>query len=308
MGQSKECRYNQSTDQLQVGGFQTKPQHHCDNDIIQDCTADNAKHTQCIVIIKSLEYNARNDNGCQTDNDGTTPHVYVCIALILRIQTACKRNQTIGYHKPQNLHCIGIDALCARHFFIIARCTEGTTHFCTEEAIHQRDDYNTENRGNNDCTMDISQAENQIIFIYADCLIGFTQNTHIDRIQTQLGQDTCQNTGDTQSHMEDTCYHACQHTDNRSRYQSNRYIMPGKHHHNCNGAACRNAAVYGHIRKIQYLKGDVNADGKNTPNQPLGDGARKGIEQCHNIHKYTSFYAFFFYRNKRSTCFAYSCI
>ena len=129
-----------------------------------------------------------------------------------------------------------------------------------------------------------------------------------DRTQTQLGQDTCQNTGDTQSHMEDTCYHACQHTDNRSRYQSNRYIMPGKHHHNCNGAACRNAAVYGHIRKIQYLKGDVNADGKNTPNQPLGDGARKGIEQCHNIHKYTSFYAFFFYRNKRSTCFAYSCI
>ena len=56
-------------------------------------------------------------------------------------------------------------------------------------------------------------------------------------------------------------------------------IDPIGHQHDTYRAAGAHGSIHRQVGQIQDLKGDIDADGHEPPNQALGQGARQRIEQ-----------------------------
>lgn len=68
------------------------------------------------------------------------------------------------------------------------------------------------------------------------------------------------------------------HARKSSGKHGNKYILAGKHHHDADSTAGTQGTVNSKVGDIQNSKGDVNADGGNSPDQTLSDSTRHCIQ------------------------------
>jgi len=72
-----------------------------------------------------------------------------------------------------------------------------------------------------------------------------------------------------------------------ARHKARQGAGHARQHDNEDGASRAEGAVHGQIRDVKDFVGQVDADGQDTPDQPLGQGARKLIQKIGDtdIHK-----------------------
>jgi len=245
--------------------------------------------------------NFADDHGSQTDDDRAASHANVYKALILRQQRAGEGHQTVGEHQPQHLIGIGIDALCARHVGVRARCAQRAAALRAKEPIQQRDHRHGKRReddkriGKRHCAR-VSGGDNQRIVIDADGHVRLAaENAQIDGIQRELGQDARQNRRNAHERMEQTRCKTGQHADQKRRNHRDPHVAAADNQHGGHRAARCDAAVHRQIGHIQNAIGDIHANRHNAPNHALRNGAGERVKQLGNLHRIVLLFSFRLY-------------
>ena len=285
IGQRQEDRHDQRGDQLQVIGIQTDLQHDLQHDIVDDGADGNGQQLQSDIAEQLAEDDLADDHGSQADYDSAAAHVDVTGSLILCQQGTGERHQTVGDHQAKHDVGIGVDPLRPRHMGVSACGTDGTALFRAEEPVEHSHDHggqhDQQRQGivQRQCTH-IALAQQKIIFIYTDRLIGFAaHDPQVDGIQRQLGQDTGQNSGDSAAGVKNTGDEAGQHTSRHGAQHGQPRVNARADHHDAHGAAGGQRSVHRQVGHVQNPECDIDADRHNAPTQPLGNRSGQCIHQ-----------------------------
>ena len=227
----------------------------------------------------AAKHGLANNDGSQTDDNGTASHTDVCKALILAEQCTGQSHQRIGNGQTQHDIEVGVDALCAGHGRVRAGSTDAAAQLRTEEPVQHPDDHRRSKDNHDDGVMqgkflDPAQGDEQDVFVHIDGLVGLAHDLQVDGIQRQLGQDACQNGGNAHKGVQQAGDKAGSKAGQHSHQQCCPDIHAGKQAHDAHCAAGAKAAVHGQVGYIQNTVGQVHANGHDTPDKPLRTGTR----------------------------------
>ena len=187
-----------------------QPQYQCDYNIVnnrsdKDCSQCKCKgcFSACTEFCKN---NFADDNGCKSDYNGTSSHINIGCSLVLCVNSAGKSHKSVGDHKRQNLCKACINSLCTCHLRVTSGCTDRCTKLSSKEPVNNCDQ--------DKCCHDqlykkqftsfaghITKRRNQFILHNIDCLIGFSHDSEIHRVKSDLRQNTGQNARNSKKRM-----------------------------------------------------------------------------------------------------------
>ena len=291
---SKEDRNDKCGDQFEIVGIKTCGEDKLNNDVVDDRAERNAQQLEREIVENAAEHDLADDDRRQADNDRAAAGVDVCEALILAIQRARERDQTVRDHQTEHLVEIDVDALCAAHVGVRAGRADGAAELSAEEPVQQRDNHHGKHRNDKDRVLrndflDISQRNEQRVVIRIDRDVRLAaHDAQVDGEQRELRQDTGENGRNTHKGMQDAGDETREHTGEERAQQRDPEIDAVRHQHEADCAARCHGAVNGQIGKIEHLEGDVHADCHEAPDETLCHRARKRGEQVREEFHFNS--------------------
>ena len=298
VGDGEEYRHHQGGEQLEVIGVEIAQLEHRRNDhIVDDGAEGHRQQLQREIAEDPAENDLADDHGGQADDDGAPAHVDIVGAVILAHQRPGQGNQPVRQHQPQHLGPVGVDALGPGHVLVGAGGPQGRPQLPAKEPVQNGDEGGGHQPHHHHGmppdgvarfgALDKAQGHQQLV---QHVLLGDGQghrrfeghDGHVHRVQPQLGEDARQDGGDAAHRMEQAGGQPRRHTgQQRGQHGKPHVDAAGKqdHEHRAPGTE---GAVHRQVRDVQYLIGDVYADGHNAPDKALGRRPRQRAQKsCH---------------------------
>ena len=205
VGHGQEHGHHQRGEQLQVVGVQAQPQHHLDDDVVDD-RADAPRTAASGAKLRKIlpKMHLADDDGGQTDDDGAAAHVHVREALILG--TAGRRPAPPDRWRasgPAPCARVGVDALGTGHVLVRAGGAQRAAQLGAEEPVqharsapHSEDDQQQNGVAAAPAPGHSAEETSRSYLSTLTALAWRLCRAHdpqVDGIQRQLGQDAGQN-------------------------------------------------------------------------------------------------------------------
>lgn len=185
---------------------------------------------------------------------------------------------------------LGVDALRPRHAGIGAGGADTAADLRAEEPVQRGDEQggDEQQQGHGIFQTQLPHKAlgyDQVVLVHADGLIGLAaHDPQVYGIERQLRQNTGQNSGDAAAGMERSGDKACRRAAQGGDEQRQPRICAAANQHDAGRAAQRQRAVHGQVGHVQNAVGDVYADGHQSPDEALGNGARQRVEKRGEQH------------------------
>ena len=297
IGHGQEDGHDQRGEQLQVVSVQAQPQHHLDDQVIDDGAQGHGQQLQGEVPEELTEDHLADDHGRQADDDGAPAHGYVREALVLGHEGAGEGDQAVADHQTNELAGVRVDALGPGHLLVGAHGPEAAAVFRAEEPIHDADEHEGQEQHQPDGVIQrqvphVAQGHQHVLILvdaHGDVGPGTEIRTdaldpQVDGIEGKLGQDTGEDGRDAHGGMEDAGDRTGQHAHDEGNEGGQPGIDAAGDQDRRDGAAGGERAVHRQVRDIQDAEGDVDPDGHDAPDETLGHGAGKLVKKLCNVH------------------------
>ena len=217
---------------------------------------------------------ADNDSG-KPDDHGAAPHIDVGIPLILAKQSSGQRDQTVGQRQTDNLIDAGIDALRSAHSRIATGRPDAATQFGSEKQVQHADNCRRCDPQQEQRRRNVHLGKQHRIRPRRNCLIRLTKNLQIDRPQSHLSQNACQNSRNTQSDVQRPRDTPGDQPDQKSTQQRQPRVDVPHDQNRAYGGTGAYGTVHCKVCDIQNPICDIDADCHDTPYQTLRNGTGK---------------------------------
>ena len=134
------------------------------------------------------EQRLTDDDGSQTDDDGTAAHTHVRKALILRQQRTGQSHQAVGEHQAQHRVEAGVDALGTAHVGVCTGGADAAAQLGAEEPVHDadqnhRNDAHHHQRVAQRKFFHPAQRDEYAVFVHVDGLVGLAHDFQVDGVE-----------------------------------------------------------------------------------------------------------------------------
>ena len=128
--------------------------------------------------------------------------------------------------------------------------------------------------------LQIAKRYQQIIFVDVQRLIGLhAHNGQVDRPQAQLRQNAREDGWDAARRVQKPRDQSGEHTGQDGGQERYPHVAAACNQHYAHGAPGAEGTVHRQVGNVQQLIGNIEPNGHNAPDQPLGNGAGQRVEK-----------------------------